>query len=150
MLQKQPKTLVVWKMKVQLITVSLLDGLRNFTWVARNLIIRQDQVGLKLDSETTLEAVETNLSNSKKRESSKFNISQFSLVCDRIHSCWIIPYITKILQNFWFTQVVCKETKVFLKKFYAGANLKQFNKCILLNAFSKQIKFRSYNYWEYM
>ena len=47
MLWKQPKTSAVQKVKVQLLTVPESDDSRNFVWVARTLIIRNDQVALK-------------------------------------------------------------------------------------------------------
>ena len=47
MLWKQPKTLVVWKMRRQLIHEKQTDGRKNFAWVLRTMTIRQGLVGLK-------------------------------------------------------------------------------------------------------
>ena len=47
MLWKQPKTFVVRKEMVQLITVLEPDCSKNFPWVARILMIRQDLLSLR-------------------------------------------------------------------------------------------------------
>ena len=77
----------------------------------------QDQVGLKPGIfKAVLQTKEENLVSCTWRVSGELGISKYSLVhhlhdlIKSIHSCWIVPIINKILQNFWLTLV-----KNFLK-----------------------------------
>ena len=65
-----------------------------------------------MHSDDVLQTVAANLVSSTQRVSGKLSISQ-SRVVPQLHNfgkcikiCWIIPHITKILQNIWLTQVL--------------------------------------------
>ena len=81
----------IWKVKVQLTHYSNQMGSGNLAQVARTLIVRQDQIGLKL---WILRAIENNLVSSTWRVSSELSISQSSIVHHlhgkSIRSCQIV------------------------------------------------------------
>ena len=64
-----------------------------------------------VDSKAVLKAREANLVSSTWRVSGEFDISPSSVhhylhdLGQSIQSCQIVPHVTKILQNFWLTQV---------------------------------------------
>ena len=64
-----------------------------------------------LDFKAILQANEANLASNCQRVPGGLSISQFSMVhhlhfCKSIRSCQIVLHVTKILQNFWLTQIV--------------------------------------------
>ena len=89
-----------WWVKAKLITVWQLCSSRFFALVARTSTIRQS---LKtVDSGVVLQAIEAN-----KELSDELGISQSTVICHfeefgkSIHSCWIVPHVTKMPQNLW-------------------------------------------------
>ena len=80
----------------------------------KNLDNQARQVGLKLD-------FVINPASSSRRVSGELTISN-SIVVHPIHnvgkstqSCWIVPHVTKILQNFWLTLVKERKVKTDIK-----------------------------------
>ena len=78
---------------------TVIRWLTKFAGVLRTSTIMQGQVGL-------------NLASSTRRVSDEFGVSQSNEVWylhglnKSLQRCWIVPHITKILQNFWLTQVL--------------------------------------------
>ena len=67
-----------------------------------------------VDSEAIVQAIEENLVSNSRRVSGELGISQTSVV-RHLHVLgkstrrrWIVPHVTKILQNFWLTLVFLK------------------------------------------
>ena len=62
-------------------------------------------------SKAVLQAIEVNLASSTWRVSGELGLSLSSVVCylhnlsKSIQSCKIVPYVTKILENFWLTWI---------------------------------------------
>ena len=78
-------------------------------------IFLNDQAGsgkpIIMDSKALLQAIEANSVNSSQIISGKLGISQFNVfhhlhdLGKSIQSCWTVPPVSKILQNFWLNQV---------------------------------------------
>ena len=89
-------------------TVDHLKGLKKFCSDKKNLDNQKELSKPKtMDSKVMLQAIETNLVSSTRRVSGELGISQSNIIhhlhdhSKSIWSCWILPHITKILQNFW-------------------------------------------------
>ena len=73
-----------------------------------------------------LQAINRNLLNSSWRISGELSISHFSVahhlhnLSKSIHSCWIVPHIIEILQNFWLTfkVLLISSSLVFYQKHF--------------------------------
>ena len=108
----------VWKVTVQLITetrwfMKILVGLQELQQLGRSGKPKS------VDSEAVLQAIEINLGSSIWRTSishSPVRFVTFMTLANGIWSCWIVPHITKILQNFWLTLVysILKEWNIFV------------------------------------
>ena len=77
-----------------------------------------------LDSEAMLQTIEANMESINQRVSGELSISQSSVsrylreLSKSTRSCLIVSHVTKILQNFWLTQVfaaICRN--VFILRF---------------------------------
>ena len=72
-----------------------------------------------MKSKIMFQAIEPHQVSTTQRVSGEFGISPFSMVCHfynhskSIQNCGILLHFTKVLQNFWLTEVVPHATKIF-------------------------------------